>query len=128
MKTVNSWLVVAIIVPVVLLFWPFAMWNDTMNVVLRVIPSLAAQVLLCRVGRWNFVKVIPAVLTGAFAAWGTYLYCTSPHWSNVTFWGGLIADYASPFISCGIILIVYLLLGREITEFRGTEQRSNISR
>ena len=112
MKTVNSWLVVAIIVPVVLLFWPFAMWNDTMNVVLRVIPSLAAQVLLCRVGRWNCVKVIPAVLTGAFAAWGTYLYCTSPHWSNATFWGGLIADYVSPFISCGIILIVYLLLGK----------------
>ena len=38
-KTINILLVVAVIVPVVLLFWPFAMWDDVMSVILRVIPS-----------------------------------------------------------------------------------------
>lgn len=105
-KNIDAWLVVAVIIPVVLLFWPFAVWNNTMGVILRVIPSLAVQVLLFRVGRWNLVKVLPILVAGAFAAWGTYLYFTSPHWRNATFWGSLIADYVSPFISCLIALIV----------------------
>ena len=109
-KTMNGWLTTAVVVPVVLLFWPFAMWNDAMSLILRVIPSLAAQALFCRIGTWNIARGIPAVLTGAFAAWGTYLYFTSPHWSNATFWGSLIADYVSPFICCIIVLLVYLFI------------------
>lgn len=105
-KTMNRWLMVAVIVPVVLLFWPFAMWNDAVSVILRVVPSLAVQVLLFRVVKWNVIKILPVLFTGAFAAWGTYLYCTSPHWSNATFWGGLIADYVSPFLSCLAVLII----------------------
>ena len=31
-KAINILLVVAVIVPVVLLFWPFAIWNDVMSV------------------------------------------------------------------------------------------------
>ena len=107
-KTVNILLVVAVIVPVVLLFWPFAMWNDVMSVILRVIPAFAVQALLCRISRLNFVKAIPVLLTGVFATWGTYLYFTSPHWNNATV-GDLVADYVSPFICCIIVLIVYLL-------------------
>ena len=76
-----------------------------MGVILRVIPSLAVQVLLFRVGRLNLVKVLPILIAGAFATWGTYLYFTSSHWYNATFWGSLIADYVSPFISCLIALI-----------------------
>ncbi len=108
-KTINTMLVVAVIVPVVLLFWPFAMWNDVMSVILRVIPSFAVQALLFRVGRWNIVKVLPILIAGVFAVWGTYLYFTSPHWRNATFWGGLIADYVSPFISCLTALIACFL-------------------
>lgn len=81
-RVVNILLTVAIVVPVVLLFWPFAAWNDAMSLILRVIPSVAGQVLLYRICNLNVVKVLPALLTGAFAAWGTYLYFTSPHWSN----------------------------------------------
>ena len=109
-KSANLLLVVAIVIPIVLLFWPFARWNDTISLILRVIPSLAAQALLCRIGRRNIVKAIPAVLTGAFAAWGAYLYFTSPHWINATFWGSLIADYVSPFICCILVLIACLLI------------------
>lgn len=112
-KTINTLLIVAVIVPVVLLFWPFARWNDAMSLILRVIPSLAVQVLLFRVGKWNIVKALPVLLTGAEAAWGTYLYFTSPHWSNATFWGSLIADYVSPFISCLVALIACLLIKKK---------------
>ena len=112
-KTINILLVVAVIIPIVLLFWPFAMWNDVISLILRVIPSLAVQVLLFRVGKWNIVKELPVLLTGAFAAWGTYLYFTSPHWNNATFWGGLIANYVSPFISCLIAFIACLLIKKK---------------
>ena len=107
-KTTNILLVFAVIIPLVLLFWPFAEWNDAMSVILRIIPSVAVQVLLCRICKSNIVKAVPALLTGTFAAWGTYLFFTSPHWSNATV-GGLIADYVSPFICCVIVLITYLL-------------------
>lgn len=107
-KATNILLVFAVIIPLVLLFWPFAEWNDAMSVILRIIPSVAVQVLLCRYCKSNIVKAIPALLTGAFATWGTYLFFTSPHWSNATV-GGLIADYVSPFICCIVVLITYLL-------------------
>ena len=109
-KATNILLVFAVIIPLVLLFWPFAEWNDAMSVILRIIPSVAIQVLLCRICKSNIVKAVPALLTGAFAAWGTYLFFTSPHWSNATFWGSLIADYVSPFIACLVALIACLLI------------------
>ena len=108
-KTINTLLAVTVIIPIVLLFWPFAMWNNIMLVILRVIPSFAVQILLFRVGKWNIIKIIPILITGIFATWGTYLYFTSPHWVNATFWGSLIADYVSPFISCLSALIVCIL-------------------
>ena len=104
-KAINILLVIAVIIPVVLLFWPFAMWNDVMSVILRVIPSLAIQILFSRL---DFAKAVPALLTGAFAAWGTYLYFTSPHWGTATV-GGLITDYVSPFMCCIVVLTTYLL-------------------
>lgn len=111
-KTINILLVIATVVPVVLLFWPFAIWNDAMFLILRIIPSFAVQVLLCRVGKHNIIKAIPLLLTGVFALWGTYLYYTSPHWSNATF-GDLIADYASPFVCCVIAFGIGLLVHRK---------------
>ena len=107
-KTTNILLVFALIIPLVLLFWPFAEWNDAMSVILRITPSVAVQVLLCRICKSNIVKAVPALLTGAFATWGTYLFFTSPHWSNATV-GGLITDYVSPFMCCIVVLTTYLL-------------------
>lgn len=111
-KTTNRLLIMATIIPIVLLFWPFAQWNTVMAVILRVIPSCAVQALCCKTGKTNIVKAIPALLTGAFATWGTYLYFTSPHWSNATA-GDLIADYVSPFICCILILSVCILVKKQ---------------
>lgn len=108
-KTVNILLIIAVIIPVVMLFWPFSMWNDSMSLILRIIPSLAVQTLLFRVGKKNIIRSLPVLLTGAFAAWGTYLYFTSPHWSNATVYD-LIADYVSPFICCFIVLGLCLVI------------------
>ena len=108
-KTINILLVVAVFVPLVLLFWPFAEWNDAMSVILRIVPTVAVQVLLYRICELNLVKAIPTFLTGVFAAWGTYLFFTSPHWSNATA-GDLIADYVSPFACCIVVLVACLLI------------------
>ena len=111
-KTTNTLLVFAVIIPLVLLFWPFATWYGIMALILRIIPAIAVQALVCRVCRSNIVRAIPPLLTGAFAAWGTYLFFTSPHWINATA-GDLIADYVSPFIGCIIVLLAYLLIKKK---------------
>ena len=111
-KTINILLVIAFIIPMVLLLWPFAMWNDTMLLILRIIP-FAIQILLCRVGKYTIIKVIPLLLTGALATWGTYLFYNSPHWVNATFWGSLIADYVSPFICCAIAFSVCIFVKKK---------------
>ena len=111
-KTTNRLLIMATIIPIILLFWPFAQWNTVMAVILRIIPSLALQALLCRIGKTNISKAIPALLTGVFAAWGTYLYFTSPHWGNATA-GDLIGDYVSPFIACIFVLCISALVKKE---------------
>lgn len=107
-KVINTLLAFAVIIPLVLLFWPFATWHGIMALILRIIPAIAVQTLVCRIYKSNIVRAIPALMTGALAAWGTYLFFTSPHWNNATA-GDLIADYVSPFIGCIIVLLVYLL-------------------
>lgn len=113
MKKIDALLAITVIITIVLLFWPFAVWADTLALILRVISSFAAQTLLFRIAKRNIIKTIPAILTGAFAAWGTYLYFTSPNWCDATFWGSLIADYVSPFVCCTVVLIVYLLMSKK---------------
>ena len=111
-KVTNTLLVFAVIIPLVLLFWPFATWHGMMALILRIVPAIAVQALVCRISKLNIVRAIPALLTGAFAAWGTYLFFTSPHWSNATA-GDLIADYASPFIGCIAVLLACLLIEKK---------------
>ena len=43
-KMTNILLLTFTILPLVLLFWPFAQWNSAMSLVLRVIPSISAQI------------------------------------------------------------------------------------
>lgn len=105
-KTVNIILLAAFLLPVILIFWPFAQWNDGMSLFLRVIPAISVQLLVCRTTRREFIKTTPIVITAAAALWGSYLYCTSPSWSNATL-GGLIADYISMFICCITVYIIY---------------------
>lgn len=107
-KGINTLLAFAVIIPLVLLFWPFAEWYGIMSLFLRMIPAIAMQALVCSIGKANMIRAIPALLTGTLAAWGTYLFLTSTHWSNATV-GDLIADYVSPFIGCVVVLLVCLL-------------------
>lgn len=111
-KMINVILVVAVLVPVVLLFWPFVSWNDVMSLILRVIPCLALQILTYGVGKRNIVKALPTVISGGFAAWGVFLFSFSSHWSDATL-GALIADYVSPFIACAIALIACVLIKKK---------------
>ena len=111
-KVTNTLLVFAIIIPLVLLFWPFATWHGIMALILRIIPGIAVQALVCRFCKSNIVRAIPALLTGAFAVWGTYLFFTSPHWINATA-SGLIADYISPSIGCVAVLLACWLIKRK---------------
>ena len=111
-KVINTLLVFAVIIPLVLLFWPFATWHGIMALILRIIPAIAVQALVCRIYKSNIVRAIPSLLTGAFAAWGTYLFFTSPYWSNATA-GDLIADYISPCIGCIVVLLACLLIKKK---------------
>lgn len=102
---VNVLLVLGVIVPVTMLFWPFVSWGDAMSLILRIIPSLSVQILFCRLAKHKAIEAIPFLLTGAFALWATDLYMTSLSWNNASFWG-YVADYLSPFLCC---LAVYLV-------------------
>ena len=114
-KTTNILLLVAVVLPLVLIFWPFAQWNNVMSFLLRIIPSLSAQILLCRVGKHSWIKSIPAVVTGAVALWGTYLYFTTSHWQNAMV-TGLLVDYVSPFTCCAAVLAVYLIITNSLSK------------
>ena len=118
-KTTTVLLAIAVILPLVLLFWPFAEWGGVMSLLLRVIPAFAAQMLLFGSGKWNAVRILPTLLTLALAAWGIYLYFTSPHWSGATV-GGLVADYISPLIGCAVALATCLLTKKKPSADDGT--------
>jgi len=99
----SALLLFGIVIPPVMLLWPFAWWGSVMQVVLRVIPAACAQLLACRM-RWSrTVKWIPLIVAGMLALWGTWLCFTSPHWIRAA-WTGLVADYVSPFLSCAAAL------------------------
>lgn len=111
-KTTDILLILAVIVPLVLLFWPFATWHGAPALLLRLIPAFAAQALLCRVSRSKLLRALPLVATFAMAAWGTYLFFTSEHWINATVWD-LLRDYVSPFVGCAAALIVCAAAGKK---------------
>ena len=70
--------------------------------VLRIIPAVCAQVLLCRVGKHPALKAIPLLITGALAFWIVCLYFVPhlPDWNG--FWG-LFWEYMSPFAGCLLV-------------------------
>ena len=107
---VNTLLVAGVIVPVVMLFWPFVSWGDAMSLILRIISSLSAQLLFCRVAKHRAVEAIPFLLTGAFALWATDLYMTSPSWSNASFWKDYVADCLSPLFCCMAVYLISVFL------------------
>lgn len=102
--TVNILCGLGIVLPLVLLLWPmpFIMWHPLVATVLRMIPAISAQILFCGVTKFEWIRIVPLVLTGLLAGWGTLLYFTSESWVDSTFID-LLADYISPFIGCVIV-------------------------
>lgn len=98
-KFFNFLLLIAFIVPIIFLFWPFAQWSEMTYLALRIIPSVSAQVLLCRIGKNSIIKTIPLMVTAGIALWGIYLALISPDWKYATV-GNLFCDYISMFICC----------------------------
>ena len=98
-------LAAGVIVPLVLLLWPFAQWDGVMAVVLRILPAFCGQALLCGMGKHRWLKAVLPVLTGLLFLWGVYLFFASPHWSDATV-GGLLADYAAPLMGCAAACIL----------------------
>lgn len=104
----NTWLLIGTIVSLVLHFWPLAYWSGTTLVILRIIPALCAQALLYRIGKHAMIKVLPLIITGALAVWGSYIYFKPPHSPYATVWM-LFWDYMSPFVSCVIVYGIFKL-------------------
>ena len=107
-STINILCGVGILLPLILLFWPmpYNMWSPMVSTLLRVIPAISAQVLFCGFRKNAWLQILPLVLTGFLAGWGTFLYFTSESWVDATFMG-LLADYVSPFIGCAIVLGIW---------------------
>ena len=106
-KTTDILLILAVIVPLVMLFWPFATWYGAAALILRLVPAFAAEALLCRVSKSKLLRALPLVATFAMAAWGTYLFFTCEDWMHATVWD-LLRDYTSPFVGCLIALLCSL--------------------
>jgi len=121
---INTLLILSVIVPVVMLFWPFVSWDGIMSLILRIIPSLSAQLLFCRIAKHKAIEAIPFLLTGAFALWTTELYMTSPSWSNANFWKDYVADCLSPFLCCFVVYLVSVFL-KERKEKHGCIEENN---
>lgn len=109
-KPVNILLIIAIIVPNLL--WPFTLssWNFIRNLILHAVPALAAQILLCRTAERNFIKAIPAFVTGSTAAKILYIYLINPAYRiNPESLEGVIANYLIPFLCCILVLVIFRL-------------------
>jgi len=98
-------LLVGAVLPLVLLMWPFATWGAGASLLLRVTAAACMQALFCTIKLPAVLKLIPFFVGLVLACWGTWLFCTSPHWSNATL-GDLLADYVSPAISCAVVLLI----------------------
>ncbi len=106
--TVNILCSFGIVLPLILLLWPmpFILWHPMAATILRMIPAVSAQILFCSVAKFMWIRIVPFVLTGLLAGWGTLLYFTSKSWVDSTFMG-LLTDYISPFIGCVIVLAIW---------------------
>lgn len=101
----NIPLLFGFLIPMVLLFWPFAYWGSTASLLLRVIAAACIQLLLCRNARSRTVFFLPLLLCTLGALWGLFLYHTSPDWTCS--FGEFVKDYVSPAISCAACCWLY---------------------
>ena len=79
-----------------------------LDLILRFVVGVAAQVLFCANFKQIWLKIIPLVLTVAFSLWGGWLFLTSDSWVNATL-GGYFIDYCTPAVGCAITYILSLI-------------------
>ena len=91
-----------------LVLWLVPGRHPLLDLLIRILPALFAQLLLSSITPLKAVRAVPFVLTSLFALWGIYLYNTSPAWIYATL-SDLLIDYVSPAAACGITFILSLL-------------------
>lgn len=82
--------------------------GSVLDLILRIVAAASAQVLLCVNIKQPWLRIIPLILTVAFALWGGWLFLTSDSWANVTV-GDYFADYCTPALGCAAAYIIYLV-------------------
>ena len=98
MKRDQVYFAAGVILPLALLFWPFASWNGLPALLLRAIPAAVLQHLFCRRARRPWLEAAPLLVTSALALWGILLFFTAPHWAGAEL-VDLIADYCTPALA-----------------------------
>ncbi|MBQ8799950.1 MAG: hypothetical protein IJZ55_10335 [Lachnospiraceae bacterium] len=121
---VNILLLMGTLVPLILLFWPFISWGDAMSIILRIIPSICAQMLFCRVAKHRGGQAIPFLLTAAFAILMTDAYISSPAWNKASFWVAYVGEGMSPFLCCLVVYLTSVFL-KERKEKHGCIEENN---
>ena len=102
-STIHIFCGIGVILPLILLFWPmpYIMWLPSVSLLLCMIPAISAQVLFCGF-RKAWLQIVPLVLNGFLAGWGTFCYFTSEWWGDDAIME-LLVYYVSPFIGCVIV-------------------------
>ena len=78
--------------------------GPVLGLVLRLAAAASAQALFCVNFKQHWLRIIPLILTVAFALWGGWLFLTSDAWVNATF-VGYFFDYCSPAVGCVSVYI-----------------------
>lgn len=83
--------------------------GSALNFILRIVAAASAQVLFCVNIKQPWLRIIPLILTVAFALWGGWLFLTSDSWANATL-GDYFADYCTPTIGCALVCVLNYML------------------
>ncbi|MBR5251356.1 MAG: hypothetical protein IKV52_00850 [Oscillospiraceae bacterium] len=98
-SVINKLLVAGTVIPIVMLFWPFAQYGTVAGIMLRFVAAFCLQAFFCRIKVHRIVAAIPMTVALVIALWGGYLLLTSESWINATL-GGYIADYVTMLFGC----------------------------
>ena len=86
--------------------------GSVLDLILRIVAAASAQVLFCVNIKQPWLRIIPLILTVAFALWGGWLFLTSDSWVNATL-GDYIADYCTPAAACSVTYILSLIANKK---------------
>ena len=78
------------------------------DLILRIVAAASVQVLFCVNIKRPWLRLLPLVLTIAFALWGGWMFLTSDSWVHATL-GEYLADYCTPTIGCSLTYIICIL-------------------